>query len=103
MGGGEDYIFIVDVGDIEEEPTACKKFDLVVDDFLERELDDPVVYSIQVYIFEAGVFVIIPLEVPSDEPSPGAPSAAVRGVKRSPVEGIPRSRDAGPRRLYQDD
>ena len=63
MGGGEDYIFIVDVGDIEEEPTACKKFDLVVDDFLERELDDPVVYNIQVCIFGAGVFVVVAIVV----------------------------------------
>ena len=47
MGGSEDDM-LIDIGEVEEKPTACQTFDLVVDDFFERELDDPVVDNIQV-------------------------------------------------------
>ena len=47
VGGSEDDMS-VDIGEVEEEPTACQTFGLVVDEFFESELDDPVVDNIQV-------------------------------------------------------
>ena len=44
VGGSEDDM-AVDIGEVEEEPTACQTFGLVVD---ESELDDPVVDNIHV-------------------------------------------------------
>ena len=43
VGGSEDLL--IDVGEVEEKPTACQTFAPIVD---ERELDDPVIDNIEV-------------------------------------------------------
>ena len=58
VGGSEDDM-LIDIGEVEEKSTACQKFDLVVDDFFERELDDPVIDRIHVKIVETGVLVVV--------------------------------------------
>ena len=58
VGGSEDDM-LIDIGKVEEKSTACQKFDLVVDDFFERELDDPVIDRIHVKIVETGVLVVV--------------------------------------------
>ena len=47
VGSSEDDM-LIDIGKVEEKPTACQTFGPVVDDFFERELDDPVVDNIHV-------------------------------------------------------
>ena len=58
VGGSEDDM-LIDIGEVEEKSTACQNFDLVVDDFFERELDDPVIDRIHVKIVETGVLVVV--------------------------------------------
>ena len=58
VGGSEDDM-LIDIGKVEEKSTACQKFDLVVDDFFERELDDPVIDRIHVKIVETGILVVV--------------------------------------------
>ena len=58
VGGSKDDM-LIDIGEVEEKPTACQTFDPVVDDFFEGELDDPVVNNIHVYIVETGALVVV--------------------------------------------
>jgi hypothetical protein len=58
VGGSEDDM-LIDIGEVEEKPTACQTFCLIVDEFFESELDDPVVDNIHVETASGALVVFV--------------------------------------------